>query len=160
MQDRRVWDCQVGWASEEKLSPGADAPMRVAVREAFEKLVGRSPDFCASGWGGFPELQFATTEELFDELLRRVPATSSEALLVRLRLANARRWLSPEMLAQRGRVASSEPADSGWCGPDNCPIELCDGPHVEHSCLAGSITTMRLDQLPCMLCGWVQGGEA
>lgn len=47
----KVWTCKIGEVGIE-LPEGADLPMREAVKAAYQKLVGRDPDFIFSGWGG------------------------------------------------------------------------------------------------------------
>lgn len=47
----QVWDCKIGGVVGE-LPPGADFPIRQAVKEAFLKLTGVDAEFCFSGWGG------------------------------------------------------------------------------------------------------------
>lgn len=52
MDGKRVWDCKIGYAGEDELPPGADGPMRDAIRKAFVELTGHEPQFIFSGWGG------------------------------------------------------------------------------------------------------------
>ena len=47
----RYWMCIIGPVEKEKLPSGADAPLRNAVENAFEKMLGRRDDMCQSGWG-------------------------------------------------------------------------------------------------------------
>lgn len=47
----RVWSCKIGETHTHNLPDGADAPMRQAVAEAYERLTGHRPDFIFSGWG-------------------------------------------------------------------------------------------------------------
>ena len=48
----KVWDCKIGFATAQELPNGADTPLRVAVEEAFKKVLGRECDFCFSNQGG------------------------------------------------------------------------------------------------------------
>ncbi len=45
------WSCTIGDVDRADLPPEADAPLRAAVRQAFEDLFGREDDVCSSGWG-------------------------------------------------------------------------------------------------------------
>ncbi|MCK5600722.1 hypothetical protein KAR91_02565 [Candidatus Pacearchaeota archaeon] len=47
----RIWGCKIGGVDESKLSEGADAPMRKAVRKAYLELTGEEDAFCFAGWG-------------------------------------------------------------------------------------------------------------
>ena len=46
-----IWDCKIGEIDAADLPPGADAPMREAVKRAYRELTGREPRFLFSGWG-------------------------------------------------------------------------------------------------------------
>lgn len=50
MKNDKVWSCKIGGPGFE-LPPGADLPMRLAVKAAFEKLTGKEARACFSGWG-------------------------------------------------------------------------------------------------------------
>lgn len=45
----KIWSCKIGETNA--LPMGADAPMRAAVRLAYEALTGEEPAFIFSGWG-------------------------------------------------------------------------------------------------------------
>ena len=47
----KIWECKIGEALDAELPPGADAPLREAVRLAYIQLVGRPPDYLFTGWG-------------------------------------------------------------------------------------------------------------
>jgi hypothetical protein len=49
---KKVWTCKIGESDAAKLPPGADAPMRQAIKDAYFQLTGEWPTFCFSGWGG------------------------------------------------------------------------------------------------------------
>lgn len=51
MSKLKIWSCKVGEVDAAKLPSGADAPMRRAVAEAYDALVGEPPAFIFSGWG-------------------------------------------------------------------------------------------------------------
>lgn len=60
----KVWECKIGEPGDEELPPGADGPMRSAVEQAYQELVGRPADFAFSGWGGrLTEVQRAVHED-------------------------------------------------------------------------------------------------
>ena len=64
-RDRVKWTCEVsGPGLHADLPPGADLPMRQAVRAAFLEIVGVEPDELASGWGESPSLQPATVADV------------------------------------------------------------------------------------------------
>lgn len=46
---KKIWSCKIGEVDD--VAQGADWPMRQAVSEAYQKLVGREPNFLFSGWG-------------------------------------------------------------------------------------------------------------
>ena len=50
--NKKIWTCKVGEVEVGKLSFGADAAMRKAVKEAYFDLTGEYPVFVFSGWGG------------------------------------------------------------------------------------------------------------
>ncbi|MEQ1575843.1 MAG: hypothetical protein ABMA15_15525 [Vicinamibacterales bacterium] len=52
MLNEAIWTCKIGELDRTRLGPGADATMRLAVREAYTALTGRAPDFIFSGWAG------------------------------------------------------------------------------------------------------------
>lgn len=42
-----------------------------------------------------------------------------------------------------------------WCGPDDCPATICNGPHKQHTCPNGDVVTMHVDDPgPCPGCGY------
>lgn len=47
----RYWMCIIGPANKEELPSGASSPMRNAVENAFQKMLGRQNANCWSGWG-------------------------------------------------------------------------------------------------------------
>lgn len=49
--NKNVWECKIGYALDKELPKGADAPLRNAVENAFEKMTGDEADFVTSGWG-------------------------------------------------------------------------------------------------------------
>lgn len=49
---QKIWDCKIGFNSDEELPDGSDSPMRQAVREAFLKVTGHEEEFLFSGWAG------------------------------------------------------------------------------------------------------------
>lgn len=58
----KIWDCKIG--EVETIPPGADFPMRQAVAEAYQKITGKEPVFCFSGWGGkLSECERAVVED-------------------------------------------------------------------------------------------------
>jgi hypothetical protein len=46
-----IWTCKIGSAPRGLLPPSSDSPMRRAVSEAYERLMGFPPDYVFSGWG-------------------------------------------------------------------------------------------------------------
>jgi hypothetical protein len=58
-----IWQCKIG-ETLTPLPPGADAPMRDAIREAYVKLTGEEPEFIFSGWAASLEPEeYAIVEE-------------------------------------------------------------------------------------------------
>jgi hypothetical protein len=53
-------------------------------------------------------------------------------------------------------LAAAEARPSDWCGVDDCPSSICNGPHVAHVCSDGSIVDQRYDNPEsCPFgCGW------
>ena len=49
--NKAYWFCLIGPAQKDELPMGADSPLRMAVRQKFEKVTGHSEDVCSSGWG-------------------------------------------------------------------------------------------------------------
>jgi hypothetical protein len=49
--NKEYWMCIIGSTTRDKLPNGADAPMRMPVREAFETITGEEDENCWSGWG-------------------------------------------------------------------------------------------------------------
>jgi hypothetical protein len=49
---QKVWECKIGFATEDELGPTADGPMRFAVQMMFKVLTGHDAAFTFSGWGG------------------------------------------------------------------------------------------------------------
>lgn len=47
----KAWSCKIGIYGDVQLPPGADAPMRRAVEDAFFALTGQHATFNFSGWG-------------------------------------------------------------------------------------------------------------
>jgi hypothetical protein len=71
----RVWSCKIGGVDTEALPPGADWPLRQAVKEAYFKLTGKESDFCFSGWGAeLTEDEAAVAERLAPVKPRGSPA--------------------------------------------------------------------------------------
>jgi hypothetical protein len=48
----KVWVCKIGTDENVEIPKGADAPMRQAVQEAFEKVTGVGARYAFTGWGG------------------------------------------------------------------------------------------------------------
>lgn len=48
---REAWSCTIGDLAGVEIPPGADLPMRDAVRDAYIRLTGKEPQACFSGWG-------------------------------------------------------------------------------------------------------------
>lgn len=46
-----AWFCKIGTIGGVEVPPGGDAPLRRAVEEAFEELIGVEAQGCFSGWG-------------------------------------------------------------------------------------------------------------
>jgi len=46
-----LWSCKIGAAPRGLLPKGSDAPMRRAVEQAYESVMGFPADFTFSGWG-------------------------------------------------------------------------------------------------------------
>lgn len=49
---KKIWVCKLGEIDAKKLPPGADLPMRRAVRKAYFEVTGEGAEFIFSGWGG------------------------------------------------------------------------------------------------------------
>ena len=49
--EKEYWNCTIGPTTRDKLPDGCDFPMRQAVEDAFEKIVGEGASVCSSGWG-------------------------------------------------------------------------------------------------------------
>jgi hypothetical protein len=45
------WRCVIGPVKRSELPNGADFPLRWAVGEKFEEMIGRDAETCSSGWG-------------------------------------------------------------------------------------------------------------
>lgn len=55
---RFVWECKIGSVNGVEVPPGADFPMRQAIRKAYIELTGEEPDAIFSGWGSkFDEIE-------------------------------------------------------------------------------------------------------
>jgi hypothetical protein len=48
---KEYWHCFIGPIDRSKLPHGCDAPMRIAVENAYEKLTDSEADTHSSGWG-------------------------------------------------------------------------------------------------------------
>lgn len=48
---KEYWFCMIGSTEREQLPQGSDFPMRMAVREKYQKVTGEEDDICSSGWG-------------------------------------------------------------------------------------------------------------
>lgn len=49
----KIWTCKIGECSSDDIPPGADAPMREAVANAYRAITGgMEPKFMFTGWGG------------------------------------------------------------------------------------------------------------
>lgn len=84
-----IWTCKIGGAG--KLMEGADAPMRNAIANAFERVVGSEYNFLFSGWGGelteFERAVVENREPAADRAKLAAPAQDDEALIADLRKA-------------------------------------------------------------------------
>ena len=49
--NKKIWACKIGEVDASKLPPGADLPMRQAIKEAYFRITGEYPQFLFSGWG-------------------------------------------------------------------------------------------------------------
>ena len=79
MATGKVWQCRIGPANEGTVPSGGDSPMRAAVKQAFEALLGHPPPEIFSGWGQ----EFDTTMKRCIKAERR--AEEAEAKLAKLR---------------------------------------------------------------------------
>lgn len=60
---REAWECKIGSTNGVSIPPGADLPMRQAVREAYTRITGEQPEALFSGWGAtFTEAERAVIE--------------------------------------------------------------------------------------------------
>jgi hypothetical protein len=50
-EKNEYWNCVIGPVKRSELHHGADFPLRWAVREKFEEIVGRDAEVFSSGWG-------------------------------------------------------------------------------------------------------------
>lgn len=65
----KIWTCKIG-----EIPHGADAPMRMAVEQAYRQLAGKDSDFLFSGWGGnLYEIERAVVENRLPDSLKDVP---------------------------------------------------------------------------------------
>jgi len=48
---KNYWHCYIGPVESENVKEGADFPMRMAVKDAYFDVVGKSANVCSSGWG-------------------------------------------------------------------------------------------------------------
>lgn len=64
-----VWECKIGFADDAALPPGADLPLRRAVRDAYVALTDTEPTFLFSGWGA--QLTFTEREIVRDTMRAR-----------------------------------------------------------------------------------------
>lgn len=53
--EKKYWICIIGSVEEKKLKHGADAPLRNAVENAYENMLGDEDTVCWSGWGSGQE---------------------------------------------------------------------------------------------------------
>lgn len=53
--EKKYWICIIGSVEEKKLKPGADAPLRSAVENAYANMIGNEDTVCWSGWGSNQE---------------------------------------------------------------------------------------------------------
>ena len=53
---KEYWKCFIGPVESSILKNGADFPLRIAVRQAFENLTGKNDYSCSSGWGADEEI--------------------------------------------------------------------------------------------------------
>ena len=50
-KNEKYWVCIIGPAKENELKSGADAPLRNAVQNAYNKMIHNNDFTCWSGWG-------------------------------------------------------------------------------------------------------------
>jgi len=63
----KIWTCKVGFVN--RIPPGADLPMRLAVANAYRNVTGVAPSFQFSGWDdSLTEAERAVVED-------RLPST-------------------------------------------------------------------------------------
>jgi len=51
MMAKEYWHCIIGPTEGKELPHGADFPLRMAVKKAFDHTTGESAETCYSGWG-------------------------------------------------------------------------------------------------------------
>lgn len=83
----KIWSCKIGEVEDESLPPGADLPMREAIRRAYVEITGHAPDFIFSGWGA--ELTDSERAVVEDRLPIPEPSRFFEDGLVRPYSENA-----------------------------------------------------------------------
>ena len=69
-----LWSCKIGAAPRGLLPKGSDAPMRRAVEQAYESVMGFPADFTFSGWGA----ALSEGEQAFID--KRPPDLEAEAI--------------------------------------------------------------------------------
>lgn len=47
---RLIWECKIGIDEIGDLAEGADAPMRQAIKKAYQEITGKEAKFTFSGW--------------------------------------------------------------------------------------------------------------
>ena len=83
-----IWKCKIGQTNAQLLPNAADAPMRKAVAEAYQQLIGHDHDFIFSGWGVGQEFNKLLQ---YEELERKIKMDAwIKPKLVRLKAENKR----------------------------------------------------------------------
>ena len=90
--EEEYWVCIIGKLDRDRLPPGADAPLRAAVRRAYLALTGQGNEYCLSGWG--------------------VNEEQKEKLLNALMEGSKHRKLSKAAIIEAGVVALEEGLDA------------------------------------------------
>lgn len=128
MSDHRngfVWQCRIGGPNPPSLE-GADFPMRMAVREAYNRIVGEPPQAIFSGWGNqWTESELAVVENrLPDPASASATAAERERDELRAKLAEAEKRIAAGLDAVES-AHDSERHDYGCASwEDSCTCDL------------------------------------
>ena len=68
---KEYWTCTIGPIDRSKVPQGGDSPLRMAVQEAFEKMLGEYAETCSSGWG-MKQKEYDKISKLRCKLFRKV----------------------------------------------------------------------------------------